>query len=42
MYSPVDFTLLDAHLGDIALWQKAIDEIHERHMYVILDHTMAT
>ena len=41
-YSPLDTTLLDAHFGDVAKWQKAVDEIHKRGMYVILDHTMAT
>ncbi|KAK0624883.1 alpha-1,3-glucan synthase-like protein [Bombardia bombarda] len=41
-YSPLDMTLLDAHFGTIAEWQSAIDEIHARGMYVILDHTMAT
>ncbi|KAK2044728.1 glycosyl transferase group 1 [Colletotrichum somersetense] len=42
MYSPLDLTLLDAHLGNITLWQNAIDEIHSRGMYVIMDNTMAT
>ncbi|KAK0731957.1 alpha amylase [Lasiosphaeris hirsuta] len=41
-YSPLDMTLLDAHFGDVAKWQAAVDEIHKRDMYVILDHTMAT
>jgi len=41
-YSPLDLTLLDAHFGDLAKWQAAIDEIHRRKMYIILDHTMAT
>ncbi|KAJ9131638.1 Cell wall alpha-1,3-glucan synthase mok13 [Pleurostoma richardsiae] len=41
-YSPLDLTLLDAHFGDIGLWQKAVDEIHSRGMYVVLDHTMST
>jgi alpha-1,3-glucan synthase len=35
-------TLLDFHFGDVAEWQAAVDEIHKRGMYVILDHTMAT
>ncbi|EFQ32048.1 glycosyl transferase group 1 [Colletotrichum graminicola] len=42
MYSPLDLTLLDAHLGNITIWQNAIDEIHARGMYVIMDNTMAT
>lgn len=41
-YSPVDLTLLDPHFGTLALWQTAIDEIHKRGMYVILDNTFAT
>ncbi|KAG9187849.1 alpha-1,3-glucan synthase [Alternaria panax] len=41
-YSPLDFTLLDKHFGDIVAWRAAVDAIHERGMYVILDHTMAT
>ncbi|KAK3936421.1 hypothetical protein QBC46DRAFT_357497 [Diplogelasinospora grovesii] len=41
-YSPLDMTLLDFHFGDVAEWQAAVDEIHKRGMYVILDHTMAT
>ncbi len=35
-------TLLDFHFGTLAEWQSAVDEIHKRGMYVILDHTMAT
>ncbi|KAJ6440216.1 Cuticle-degrading protease [Purpureocillium lavendulum] len=41
-YSPLDLTLLDHHFGDIKMWQKTVDEIHRRGMYVILDHTMST
>jgi alpha-1,3-glucan synthase len=41
-YSPLDFTLLDKHFGDIATWRSAVDEVHKRGMYVILDHTMST
>ncbi|KAI9821263.1 MAG: Cell wall alpha-1,3-glucan synthase ags1 [Pycnora praestabilis] len=41
-YSPLDFTLLDRHLGNIDLWRSAIDEIHSRGMYVVFDNTMAT
>lgn len=39
---PLDLTLLDAHLGNITIWQQAIDEIHSRGMYVVMDNTMAT
>ncbi|KAH8900941.1 alpha-1,3-glucan synthase [Thozetella sp. PMI_491] len=41
-YSPLDHTLLDAHFGDIIEWRRAIDEIHKRGMYVLLDNTVAT
>lgn len=39
---PLDLTLLDAHFGNITLWQEAIQEIHSRGMYVVMDNTMAT
>jgi alpha-1,3-glucan synthase len=41
-YSSVDLTLLDAHFATVQAWQLAIDEIHARGMYIILDHTFAT
>ncbi|KAE9972211.1 hypothetical protein EG328_005136 [Venturia inaequalis] len=41
-YSPLDFSLLDRHFGRINEWREAIDEIHRRGMYVILDHTVST
>ncbi|KAK3392778.1 alpha amylase [Podospora didyma] len=41
-YSPLDLTLLDFHFGTLAQWQTAVDEIHRRDMYIILDHTMGT
>lgn len=41
-YSPLDLSLLDAHFGTIDTWRKAINEIHNRGMYVILDNTIAT
>ncbi|KAK1758077.1 alpha-1,3-glucan synthase [Echria macrotheca] len=41
-YSPVDLTLLDAHYGTIEDWQRMVDAVHERGMYVIVDHTMST
>jgi alpha-1,3-glucan synthase len=41
-YSPLDLTLLDQHFGTVTEWQSAIDEIHKRDMYIIMDHTMAT
>jgi alpha-1,3-glucan synthase len=39
---PLDLTLLDFHYGDIAKWRQAVDEIHRRGMYVVVDHTMST
>jgi alpha-1,3-glucan synthase len=41
-YSPLDLTLLDHHFGNITAWRQAIDEIHSRNMYVLMDNTMAT
>ncbi|KAK7745826.1 Cell wall alpha-1,3-glucan synthase ags1 [Cytospora paraplurivora] len=41
-YSPLDLTLLDQHFGNITAWRQAIDEIHKRGMYVVLDNTVAT
>ncbi|KAF3763907.1 family 5 glycosyltransferase [Cryphonectria parasitica EP155] len=41
-YSPLDHTLLDLHFGNITAWRAAIDEIHKRGMYIILDNTVAT
>ncbi|KAL0256772.1 Cell wall alpha-1,3-glucan synthase ags1 [Diplodia seriata] len=41
-YSPTDLTVLDWHFGNITMWRKAITEIHDRGMYVILDNTMST
>ncbi|KAK4539476.1 hypothetical protein LTR36_010912 [Oleoguttula mirabilis] len=41
-YSPIDFTVLDHHLGTITQWRAAIEEIHVRGMYVLLDNTGAT
>lgn len=29
-YSPLDFTLLDGHFGDIDAWRNLITEIHNR------------
>ena len=41
-YSPIDFTLLDHHFGNIDDWRNAVTEIHNRGMYVVMDNTMAT
>ncbi|KAK4652703.1 Cell wall alpha-1,3-glucan synthase ags1 [Podospora pseudocomata] len=41
-FSPLDLTLLDQHFGTIAVWRKAIDEIHRRGMYVVFENTIST
>ncbi|KAI5785864.1 alpha-1,3-glucan synthase [Geopyxis carbonaria] len=41
-FSPLDLTLLDRHFGRIQDWRDAIDEIHRRGMYVIVENTFAT
>lgn len=41
-YSALDTTLLDQHFGTIETWRRAINEIHDRNMYVIFDNTIAT
>ncbi|KAI8457791.1 hypothetical protein BY996DRAFT_4577963 [Phakopsora pachyrhizi] len=41
-YSALDFTLLDPHYGTLAEWRAAIDKIHARGMYVMLDLTTTT
>lgn len=41
-YSPLDFSVVDPHFGNIETWQNAIDEIHKRNMYIILDFTVGT
>jgi len=41
-YSALDFTLLDPHYGTLAEWRAAIDKIHARGMYVMLDMTTTT
>ncbi|RDW72846.1 hypothetical protein BP6252_06753 [Coleophoma cylindrospora] len=41
-YSIVDHSLMDFHFGTIQKWRDAIDEIHNRGMYVIMDNTVGT
>jgi alpha-1,3-glucan synthase len=41
-YSPLDLTLLDAHLGTIADWRAFTDAAHSRGMYIVMENTMAT
>lgn len=41
-YSPLDLSLLDRHFGNIQAWRTAVQEIHKRGMYVVLDNTMST
>ncbi|KAF8274895.1 modular protein with glycoside hydrolase family 13 and glycosyltransferase family 5 domains [Lactarius quietus] len=41
-YSPLDFTVTDPHWGTLQDWQNAIDEIHARGMYFMVDFTVGT
>ncbi|KAF8334274.1 modular protein with glycoside hydrolase family 13 and glycosyltransferase family 5 domains [Cantharellus anzutake] len=41
-YSPLDFSLMDPHWGTISDWVAAIDAIHARGMYIMLDFTVGT
>ncbi|PLW45220.1 hypothetical protein PCASD_04029 [Puccinia coronata f. sp. avenae] len=41
-YSALDFTLLDPHFGTLSEWRSAIDRIHSKGMYVMLDTTTTT
>lgn len=41
-YNPLDFTLLDPHLGTLEEWRLMINEIHKRKMYAIIDLTVVT
>ncbi|OSX65248.1 glycosyltransferase family 5 protein [Postia placenta MAD-698-R-SB12] len=41
-YSPLDFSVVDPHYGNLEDWQNALDEIHSRGMYVVLDFTVGT
>ena len=38
----LDYTLLDPHLGTLMEWRSAIEEIHRRGFYVIIDLTITT
>ena len=41
-YSPIDFTTLDPHWGNINDWIAFIDEVHARGMYIMSDFTVGT
>lgn len=41
-FSPFDLTILDHHFGNITQVRAAIDAIHARGMYVIVENTFAT
>ncbi|KAI7955973.1 hypothetical protein MJO29_007372 [Puccinia striiformis f. sp. tritici] len=41
-YSALDFTLLDPHFGTLSEWRAAIDKIHSKGMFVMLDTTTTT
>ena len=42
VYSPLDFSVLDPHMGTISEWQEAIDAIHAHGMYFMADFTVGT
>jgi alpha-1,3-glucan synthase len=41
-YSPLDFSVLDPHWGNINDWRSVIDQIHARGMYFMADFTVGT
>ncbi|CUA76935.1 alpha-1,3-glucan synthase [Rhizoctonia solani] len=41
-YSPIDFSVLDPHWGNIDDWRALTDAIHARGMYLMLDFTVGT
>ena len=41
-FGPLDLSILEPHFGTINTWRRAVDEIHARDMYVVLDNTIAT
>ncbi|KAF2724832.1 glycosyltransferase family 5 protein [Polychaeton citri CBS 116435] len=41
-FSPLDHTILDHHFGNIDEVRDAIQKIHDRGIYVVLDNTMST
>lgn len=41
-YSPLDFSVLDPHWGNLDDWKYVIDEIHKRDMYYMADFTVGT
>ena len=41
-YSPLDFSVLDPHWGNIDDWRNTIDAVHARGMYFMADFTVGT
>lgn len=41
-FSPYDFTILEAHFGTVTQVREAIQAVHDRGMYVIIENTFAT
>jgi alpha-1,3-glucan synthase len=41
-YSPLDLTILDHHFGTIQEWRDAVQEVHRRGMYIIVENTFGT
>ncbi|KAI0006163.1 glycoside hydrolase family 13/glycosyltransferase family 5 protein [Russula compacta] len=41
-YSPLDFSVVDPHWGNLDDWRQAIDAIHAHNMYIMADFTVGT
>jgi len=41
-YNPIDFTLIDGHLGTLEDWRAFSNAAHARGMYVVIDLTVGT
>lgn len=41
-YSPLDYTLMDPHWGTVQDWADAIQKMHDRGMYLVVDYTVST
>lgn len=41
-YSPLDFTVLDPHYGNIDDYNAMVSEVHARGMYIMADFTVGT
>jgi alpha-1,3-glucan synthase len=41
-YNPIDFTLIDAHLGTLEDWRNFTDIAHSKGFYIVIDLTVST